>query len=144
MRRSLLALIAVAILFSAPAAMAAPTCQDVNGGTIRCGTPGAMPVGWTLPFEQRLESGWVNPLAFQSEGPFLSAVYLSLTGVDALYWFNTSKVNYDLDPFFPYQQVRGQRPLMKWRLPGPQLPAQAVRRPVSSASAAAAKAPASS
>ena len=33
---------------------------------------------------------------------------------------------------------------MKWRLPGPQLPAQAVRRPVSSASAEAAKAPASS
>ena len=62
MRRSLLALIAVAMLFSAPAAMAAPTCQDVNGGTIRCGTPGAMPVGWTLPFEQRLESGWVNPV----------------------------------------------------------------------------------
>ena len=33
---------------------------------------------------------------------------------------------------------------MKWRLPGPQVPAQAVRRPVSDASAAAANAPASS
>ena len=33
------------------------------------------------------ESSWVNPLAFQSEGPFLVAVYQSLTGVDAFYWF---------------------------------------------------------
>jgi hypothetical protein len=32
---------------------------------------------------------------------------------------------------------------MKWRLPGPQVPAQAVRRPVRSASAPAANAPAS-
>jgi len=62
MRRSLLALIAVATLFSAPAAVAAPTCQDIHGGTIRCGTAGAMPVGWTLPFEQRVERGWVNPV----------------------------------------------------------------------------------
>ena len=65
------------------------------------------------------ESGWVNPLAFQSEGPFLSAVYLSLTGVDALYWFDTAKVTYDLDPFFPYQQVRGQKPLLKWSIANP-------------------------
>ena len=36
------------------------------------------------------------------------------------------------------------RPLMKCRLPGPQLPAQAVRSPLISASAPAAKAPASS
>ena len=62
MRRSLLALIAAASLFSASAAMAAPTCQDINGATIRCGTPGAMPVGWTLPLQQSLDSGWVNPI----------------------------------------------------------------------------------
>ena len=62
MRRSWLALIAAATLFSASAAMAAPTCQDIHGGTIRCGTSGAMPVGWTLPFEQRLENGWVDPV----------------------------------------------------------------------------------
>jgi hypothetical protein len=65
------------------------------------------------------ESGWVNPLAFQAEGPFLEAVYLSLTGVDALYWFTASKVGYDLDPFFPHQQVRGQKPLMKWTMATP-------------------------
>jgi hypothetical protein len=62
MRRTLLALIAVANLLAAPAAMAAPTCQDINGYTIRCGTPGAMPVGWTLPFQQRWERDWVNPV----------------------------------------------------------------------------------
>ena len=62
MRRSLLALIAAASLFSASAAMAAPTCQDINGGTIRCGTPGAMPVGWKLPLQQRFEEDWVNPI----------------------------------------------------------------------------------
>jgi len=35
------------LVLSAPAAIAAPTCQDRNGDTIRCNTPGAMPVGWT-------------------------------------------------------------------------------------------------
>ena len=45
MRRSILAL-AVLPLF-ASAALAAPTCLDKNGDTIRCGTQGAMPVGWT-------------------------------------------------------------------------------------------------
>ena len=53
MRSTLPALIAIATLFAAPAAMAAPTCQDANGDTIRCGTTGAMPVGWTLPAAQR-------------------------------------------------------------------------------------------
>jgi hypothetical protein len=33
------------------------------------------------------ESTWVNPNLYQSEGPMLAAAYLSLTGVDALYWF---------------------------------------------------------
>lgn len=42
-------------LLTASAAFAAPTCQDINGETIRCGTPGAMPVGWTLSPQQRLE-----------------------------------------------------------------------------------------
>ena len=63
MRRSLLALITAASLFSASAAMAAPTCQDINGGTIRCGTAGAMPVGWALPLQPRFEAAdWVNPI----------------------------------------------------------------------------------
>jgi hypothetical protein len=34
------------------------------------------------------ENNWVPPLGKQSEGPFLVSAYASLTGVDALYWFN--------------------------------------------------------
>jgi hypothetical protein len=60
------------------------------------------------------ESNWVTPLAFQSEGPFLVAVYESLTGVDAFYWFTADSVDYKTNPFFPYQQVNGQQPLLKW------------------------------
>ena len=54
MRRLILAAAVAATLLSAPAALAAPTCQDINGDTIKCGTPGAMPVGWTLSAQQRL------------------------------------------------------------------------------------------
>jgi hypothetical protein len=47
----------VAFVALAPAspARAAPTCQDSQGMTIRCGVPGAMPVGWTLPANERPE-----------------------------------------------------------------------------------------
>jgi hypothetical protein len=34
------------------------------------------------------ESSWVPPLGYQSEGPFLMAVYQSLTGMDNYYWFS--------------------------------------------------------
>ena len=37
-----------AVLFVAPAAHAGPTCQNRDGGTMKCGTAGAMPVGWAL------------------------------------------------------------------------------------------------
>jgi len=47
MRRSTMAAGAAALLLAAPAAMAAPTCDNRSGETVRCGTPGAMPVGWT-------------------------------------------------------------------------------------------------
>ena len=43
----LLVLAFVTVLTAAPAALAAPTCSDAGGRTVRCGTPGAMPVGWT-------------------------------------------------------------------------------------------------
>ncbi|MDR3514121.1 MAG: hypothetical protein P4L73_20995 [Caulobacteraceae bacterium] len=49
MRRMILSLAAAALLLCAPAARAAPTCQDRGGVATRCGTPGAMPVGWTAP-----------------------------------------------------------------------------------------------
>jgi hypothetical protein len=53
-RRSWTGLTAALAIGLMPAgAMAAPTCQDRDGGTIKCGAPGAMPVGWSLPAEQR-------------------------------------------------------------------------------------------
>lgn len=35
------------------------------------------------------ESSWVMPTGYASEGPFLTAAYQSLTGVDIFYWFAT-------------------------------------------------------
>jgi hypothetical protein len=35
-------------LLAAPAAVAAPTCWNAAGETVRCGTPGASPVGAAL------------------------------------------------------------------------------------------------
>jgi len=36
----------VSALLAAPTALAAPTCNDLDGHAVRCGTLGAMPVGW--------------------------------------------------------------------------------------------------
>lgn len=33
------------------------------------------------------ESGWIPPLSFQAEGPFLVSLFQSLGGVDGFYWF---------------------------------------------------------
>lgn len=52
-RASLPVIFAAVMLLTAHAALAAPTCQDRHGLTIRCGTSGAMPVGWSLPYEER-------------------------------------------------------------------------------------------
>ena len=60
------------------------------------------------------ESSWVIPIAYQAEGPFLASVYQSLTGVDAFYWYSLDAVDYNASPFFPYEQVKGQQPLMKF------------------------------
>jgi len=61
MRRSILAFTVAATLMTAPAASAAPTCQDINGGTIKCGTPGAMPVGWSPSRQQLLDRQNASP-----------------------------------------------------------------------------------
>jgi hypothetical protein len=60
------------------------------------------------------ESTWINPLAYQSEAPFLIATYQSLTGVDAFFWFTTSEPEYTLDPFLNHLNVGGQHPIFKW------------------------------
>lgn len=48
------------------------------------------------------ESAWVMPNGHAVEGPFLIAAYLSLTGVDAYYWFATGD-----DEWTPPQSANG-------------------------------------
>jgi hypothetical protein len=60
------------------------------------------------------ESTWVNPLAYQSEGPFLVAVYQSLTGMDAFIWFMADQPEYAVDPTLRFINLGGQHPLFKW------------------------------
>jgi hypothetical protein len=50
-----------AATLAAPPALAAPTCQTHDGDTVRCGTSGAMPVGWTLPPDQRADRNASRP-----------------------------------------------------------------------------------
>jgi hypothetical protein len=46
---------AAALLALSCPARAAPTCQTLDGETAKCGTPGAMPVGWTPSPQQLLD-----------------------------------------------------------------------------------------
>ncbi|HUO93732.1 MAG TPA: hypothetical protein VMU22_12455 [Rhizomicrobium sp.] len=68
MRRRVLAIAAI-WLFAAPHASAAPACWDRGGEPIRCGAPGAMPVGWTPPHQA---AGPMDP-ARDELGNFLKA-----------------------------------------------------------------------
>ena len=56
------------------------------------------------------ESMWVNPLIYQSEGPFLVSAYQSLTGVDALYWYDANKPEFETDPFINAAEHPGPAP----------------------------------
>lgn len=40
------------LLFATPS-LAAPTCEGRQGQAMRCGAPGAMPLGWTAPAADR-------------------------------------------------------------------------------------------
>jgi hypothetical protein len=53
--RALLLIMGICGLLATGPAMAAPTCQDRQGGTIKCGAPSAMPVGWKPSPEQLWE-----------------------------------------------------------------------------------------
>ncbi|HEX2816438.1 MAG TPA: hypothetical protein VHN39_08590 [Phenylobacterium sp.] len=57
MKTVLMGLLATLLLSSsllvASGAHAAPICVDRHGEMTRCGTPGAMPVGWNLPPDQQ-------------------------------------------------------------------------------------------
>ncbi len=83
MRATGLIILVSALLLGAPAALAAPTCDDFNGDTIRCGTPGAMPVGWRPPMEKVLDREALrppdlNPDEFAALICLLSAVFAML------------------------------------------------------------------
>jgi hypothetical protein len=52
MRRLILTFATAGALVATPA-LAAPTCQTQTGETARCGTPGAMPLGWEAPPDGR-------------------------------------------------------------------------------------------
>lgn len=61
MRSVVAAFFVLALMLSDTAAQAAPTCQDKNGDTIKCGTPGAMPVGWTPSPQHLLDLSYSRP-----------------------------------------------------------------------------------
>ena len=71
MRHLIGAFVGASILLNVGAAAAAPTCQDRNGDTIRCGTPGSMPVGWTLPPEERREKERLHPPVYPTADQLL-------------------------------------------------------------------------
>jgi hypothetical protein len=60
--------------------LAAPTCQDRNGDTIKCGAPGAMPVGWK-PSPQQL---WDRQIA-RPPGPGLGELLGVFCGLALLF-----------------------------------------------------------
>jgi hypothetical protein len=67
-------LVAVMTFAAAPAVFAAPTCQTRDGETIRCATPGAMPVGWKLSPEERLEKERLHPPKYPTTSELLQIV----------------------------------------------------------------------
>ncbi len=64
------------------------------------------------------ESEWVYPNKYQAEGPFLTAAYQSLTGVDALFWFGVGDTSEWHEPFSP-KVGDWQPPLGKWSINTP-------------------------
>lgn len=74
MRRLVVALVIVSLI-SSPAVQAAPCCWDKNGNPIRCGAPGAMPVGWSPSPQQRLDRDLANPID-ANVNQLLKAVYI--------------------------------------------------------------------
>jgi len=53
MRAKTLCLAVTLVLLTASTASAAPVCENKYGDGARCGTPGAMPIGWALTPAQR-------------------------------------------------------------------------------------------
>jgi hypothetical protein len=77
------------------------------------------------------ESGWNLPHKYQAEGPFLISSYMSLTGVDGLFWFSLTGAGIDQTPYYPWFDLGGGRLAMeRWNasVPGQvtQFPANAL------------------
>ncbi|MFW6119159.1 MAG: hypothetical protein ACOC7S_02370 [Planctomycetota bacterium] len=52
------------------------------------------------------ENAWTHPNRYQTEGPFLAASYMGLSGVDTLCWFCITTPTWELDPRRLFWQVK--------------------------------------
>ncbi|MFW6189828.1 MAG: hypothetical protein ACOC7T_05270 [Planctomycetota bacterium] len=52
------------------------------------------------------ESAWVHPNLYQTEGPLMAAAYMSVNGVDSLYWFAMNQPTWLLDPRRKFWRVK--------------------------------------
>ena len=75
--RSLAISFTLALLLASPA-VAAPTCENSRGDTVRCGTDGAMPVGWVLSAQERKQ---LRPELSDEPGPVKLLQTLCVLGV---------------------------------------------------------------
>ena len=73
--RLVVAILAAAVLLAvAPITSAGPICEDRAGESVRCEDARAMPLGWSLPLDERLKhprSGPPDPTPVQLGGVFI-------------------------------------------------------------------------
>jgi len=89
--------------------------------------PGDLPVALKQPVGHPFiitECSWVHPCAYQSEGPLLAAAYMSLNGVDSLYWFAVGDTPWMLDPRRMFWPVGDSYAIDKWSCDTPELMGQ--------------------
>jgi hypothetical protein len=60
-------IICLSLLMAAPAS-AAPTCQDKDGNTTRCGLPNSMPVGWKPSPQHLWDLQFAHPVSQNIKG----------------------------------------------------------------------------
>lgn len=65
------------------------------------------------------ELDWVFPNRYQAEGPFLCAVFASLSDIDGIYWQGIQSPTF-LDPSTPWWEIDGHTSLRKWMVDTPQ------------------------
>ena len=82
MRALTIALTMASALLATSAALAAPTCRNLDGVGMRCGTPGAMPVGWSPSPQQR--AAWRRAAPADLTGNELAALIALVGGLFAM------------------------------------------------------------